>query len=144
MTGLDQGQHVEQMLTYTALGTPDTVKAYLDEFRGHADADELILAHQAYTLEARLRSVELVATIRALIRARQAGEATVRYYEALLAHGEALNLFFGQQSGANRAAVQAVFPAIASTLADAKVAYAALARAAGVPVQQFANPSSCS
>jgi luciferase family oxidoreductase group 1 len=56
-----QGLHVEQMLTYTALGTPDAVKTYLDEFRVHADADELMLAHQADTADGRLRSLELVA-----------------------------------------------------------------------------------
>ena len=37
-----QGMHIDQMLTYTAVGTPDAVKTYLDEFRAHADADELM------------------------------------------------------------------------------------------------------
>ena len=64
-----QGQHVEQMLTYTALGTPDTVKTYLEDFRAHADADELIVAHQADTIDARLRSVELVASTVGLVAA---------------------------------------------------------------------------
>ena len=49
------------MLTYTALGTPDDVRDYLDDFRKLADADELIVAHQSPTVEARLRSVELLA-----------------------------------------------------------------------------------
>ena len=56
-----QGAHIDQMLTYTAAGTPDVVKVYLDEFRSHADADELILAHQGDSAEARLRSLEIVA-----------------------------------------------------------------------------------
>jgi luciferase family oxidoreductase group 1 len=56
-----QGAHIDQMLTYTASGTPDAVKAYLDEFRVHADADELMLAHQGDSAEARLRSLEIVA-----------------------------------------------------------------------------------
>jgi alkanesulfonate monooxygenase SsuD/methylene tetrahydromethanopterin reductase-like flavin-dependent oxidoreductase (luciferase family) len=56
-----QGAHVDQMLTYTAAGTPDAVKTYLDEFRSHADADELMLAHQGDNAAARLRSLELVA-----------------------------------------------------------------------------------
>ena len=64
-----QGMHVDQMLTYTALGTPDAVKTYLDEFRAHADADELMLAHQADTAAARLRSLELVAETTGLVRA---------------------------------------------------------------------------
>jgi luciferase family oxidoreductase group 1 len=55
------GRHVLQMATYTAVGTPAEVRAYLDRFAAHADADELIIAHQAGTVEARLRSVELVA-----------------------------------------------------------------------------------
>jgi luciferase family oxidoreductase group 1 len=53
--------HVDQMLTYTAFGTPDSVRAYLEGFRKLADADELIVAHQSPTVEARLRSVELLA-----------------------------------------------------------------------------------
>jgi luciferase family oxidoreductase group 1 len=56
-----QGAHIDQMLTYTAAGTADVVKAYLDEFRDHADADELILAHQGDSTDARLRSLEIVA-----------------------------------------------------------------------------------
>jgi luciferase family oxidoreductase group 1 len=64
-----QGLHVEQMLTYTAVGTPDAVKAYLDEFRAHADADELIVVHQGDTAASRLRSLELVAETAGLIAA---------------------------------------------------------------------------
>ena len=56
-----QGAHVDQMLTYTAAGTPDVVKAYLEEFRAHADADELMIAHQGDSTAARLRSLEIVA-----------------------------------------------------------------------------------
>jgi luciferase family oxidoreductase group 1 len=56
-----QGAHVDQMLTYTATGTPDAVKAYLDEFRAHADADELMVVHQGDNAAARLRSLEIVA-----------------------------------------------------------------------------------
>ena len=53
--------HVDQMLTYTALGTPADVGAYHEGFRALADADELITAHQAPTVEDRLRSVTLTA-----------------------------------------------------------------------------------
>ncbi len=49
------------MLTYTALGTPHDVADYLERFRKQADADELIVAHQARGTEARLRSVVLTA-----------------------------------------------------------------------------------
>jgi luciferase family oxidoreductase group 1 len=54
-------QHVDQMLTYSAVGTPDEVSDYLDGFRKEADADELITAHQTTTVESRLRSVALTA-----------------------------------------------------------------------------------
>jgi luciferase family oxidoreductase group 1 len=53
--------HVDQMLTHTALGPPAEVGEYLDTFRKLADADELIVAFQSPTVEARLRSVELTA-----------------------------------------------------------------------------------
>jgi luciferase family oxidoreductase group 1 len=53
--------HVDQMLTHTALGTPEEVREYLEGFRKLADADELIVAHQSPTIEGRLRSATLVA-----------------------------------------------------------------------------------
>jgi luciferase family oxidoreductase group 1 len=55
------GHHVGQMLTHTAVGTPHQVGEFLDGFGKLADADELIVAHQAPTTEARLRSVTLTA-----------------------------------------------------------------------------------
>jgi luciferase family oxidoreductase group 1 len=55
------GQHVDQMFTYAAVGTPPEVADYLEGFRKVADADELITAHQARTPEGRLRSVTLTA-----------------------------------------------------------------------------------
>jgi luciferase family oxidoreductase group 1 len=57
----EAGRQIEQMTTYTAAGTPAEVREYLEQFRRHADADELILAHAATTVENRLRSVELTA-----------------------------------------------------------------------------------
>ena len=53
--------HVDQMLTYAAVGTRAEVGEYLDGFVKLADADELIVAHQAPTTEGRLRSVTLLA-----------------------------------------------------------------------------------
>jgi alkanesulfonate monooxygenase SsuD/methylene tetrahydromethanopterin reductase-like flavin-dependent oxidoreductase (luciferase family) len=58
-----------QMMKYSAVGTPDAVLAYLEEFTDHADADELIVAHQSTGTEARLRSVELLADAARLVRA---------------------------------------------------------------------------
>ncbi|GAA3398358.1 LLM class flavin-dependent oxidoreductase [Cryptosporangium minutisporangium] len=53
--------HVDQMLTYSAVGTPGDVQTYLEGFRKEADADELITAHQSPDTEGRLRSVALLA-----------------------------------------------------------------------------------
>jgi len=52
---------VDQMLTYTAAGTPGEVVDYLEDFRRHTQADELITAHPARTIEERLRSAKLLA-----------------------------------------------------------------------------------
>jgi luciferase family oxidoreductase group 1 len=54
-----QGRYVAHMMTYTAVGAPDAVRAYLDDFARHADADELVLAHAGPTVADRLRSIEL-------------------------------------------------------------------------------------
>lgn len=56
-----QGQQLVGMMRYTAVGTPDEVRAYLDWFTEHADADELIVAHQAPSVAQRLHSVALTA-----------------------------------------------------------------------------------
>ncbi len=56
-----QGQAISQMMTYSAIGTPDTVREYLDRFSDHADADELIVVHPSPTIDDRLRSVDLLA-----------------------------------------------------------------------------------
>jgi luciferase family oxidoreductase group 1 len=57
----EAGRQIEQMVIYSAVGTPSEVRHYLEEFAKHADADELIVAHQQTSTEGRLRSVELVA-----------------------------------------------------------------------------------
>lgn len=56
-----QGQAVDEMLTYNAVGTPGEAGEYLEQFRRIARADELIVVHQSNTVENRLRSVELLA-----------------------------------------------------------------------------------
>lgn len=55
------GDQVDQMLTYSAVGTAAQVSDYLDGFIRHTEADEVIVAHQAPTIEGRLRSVTLLA-----------------------------------------------------------------------------------
>jgi luciferase family oxidoreductase group 1 len=64
-----QGRHIAQMMRYTAVGTPEVVADYLAAFTEHARADELIVAHGAPTVEARLRSVDLVADVSGLVPA---------------------------------------------------------------------------
>ena len=53
--------HVNEMLQYSAVGTPDVVKDQLAAFAEHAQADELILAGAAPDKQVKLRSFELVA-----------------------------------------------------------------------------------
>jgi luciferase family oxidoreductase group 1 len=55
------GQQLGQMMKYTAVGTPAEARDFLLEFQKEADADELIVAHQAVEVEARLASVALLA-----------------------------------------------------------------------------------
>jgi alkanesulfonate monooxygenase SsuD/methylene tetrahydromethanopterin reductase-like flavin-dependent oxidoreductase (luciferase family) len=49
------------MLTYAAVGTREVVRDYLEQFREHADADELMVVHQASSVATRLRSLDLLA-----------------------------------------------------------------------------------
>jgi hypothetical protein len=49
------------MMRYTAVGTPETVHGFLDNFAASVDADELIIAHQSPLIADRLRSVGLTA-----------------------------------------------------------------------------------
>ncbi|MEV6344330.1 LLM class flavin-dependent oxidoreductase [Actinoplanes sp. NPDC051851] len=53
------GQNLAQMTRYTAVGTPDEVRDYLTEFATSCEADELITAHHAQSVEDRIRSIEL-------------------------------------------------------------------------------------
>ena len=60
------------MMHYSAVGDPQTVKEYLDEFAEHADADELIVVHSSPTVETRLHSLDLVADVSNRITPREA------------------------------------------------------------------------
>jgi luciferase family oxidoreductase group 1 len=55
------GQQLSAMAKYTATGSPEDVRAYLEEFAAAVRADELITAHYAQELPDRVRSVELTA-----------------------------------------------------------------------------------
>ena len=59
------GRGLAGMTRYTAVGTPEEVREYLDNFAAEARADELILAHHAQDVEDRVRSVELTASAHA-------------------------------------------------------------------------------
>ncbi|MFC7402178.1 LLM class flavin-dependent oxidoreductase [Citricoccus sp. GCM10030269] len=54
------GEQVLSMMKYTAVGTIETVRAYLDEFRERVNADELIITNTAPDLAARHRTLELL------------------------------------------------------------------------------------
>jgi luciferase family oxidoreductase group 1 len=56
-----QAAVVDEMLAYTAVGTPDKVAAFLQGFAAETGADELITAHYSDSVPNRLRSVELLA-----------------------------------------------------------------------------------
>jgi luciferase family oxidoreductase group 1 len=56
------GQHIQQMLTYSAIGTAAEVGEYVEAFAKHADADEVIVALQSPTSKERLHSAELLAS----------------------------------------------------------------------------------
>jgi luciferase family oxidoreductase group 1 len=64
----EAGRQIEQMVMYSAVGTPTEVKDYLEMFAKHADADELITAHHLTSTQARLRSVELTAEAMSPVR----------------------------------------------------------------------------
>ncbi|OLT45227.1 alkane 1-monooxygenase [Saccharomonospora sp. CUA-673] len=56
-----QGKPIMDMVRYSGVGTADQAAEYVEWFGKHADADELIVAHQSPTLEKRLHSAELLA-----------------------------------------------------------------------------------
>lgn len=55
------GQRIAGMMQYSALGTGSDVQEYLAGFAADTGADELIVAHQGVSIDARLESVELTA-----------------------------------------------------------------------------------
>ena len=55
------GQQLSQMLTYAAIGTRAEVHAYLEKFVAHCGADEIMALAPSPSIDARLRSIELLA-----------------------------------------------------------------------------------
>jgi len=64
-----QGRHLATMMRYTAVGIPELVRRYLDEFTAHADADELVVVPAGPTAADRLHSIELLAGVAGLVPA---------------------------------------------------------------------------
>jgi luciferase family oxidoreductase group 1 len=64
-----EGRNIANMMRYSAVGTPDEVRAYLEDFATATQADELILAHQSPHIVDRLHSVELTANAMNLVAA---------------------------------------------------------------------------
>ena len=58
--GSPAGQAIRAMGTYSAVGTRAEVQAHVERFAAKAEADELMVVHAAQTIEARLRSAELL------------------------------------------------------------------------------------
>lgn len=54
------GQQVVQMLEMTAVGTPDVVRDWLDDFAARVNADELIVTNTAGPFQDRRRALELL------------------------------------------------------------------------------------
>ncbi len=59
------GPHVDQMLTYTAAGTPSDVRRFLLGFLRDTRAEEIVTVHPAPMSEDRLRSITLLAQVMA-------------------------------------------------------------------------------
>src|SRR3954470_16149914 len=64
-----QGRHLATMMRYTAVGVPELVRRYLDEFTAHADADELVVVPAGPTAADRLHSIDLLAGVAGLVPA---------------------------------------------------------------------------
>ena len=61
---------LEQMLAYSAVGGPDTVRRGIDKLIARVEPDELIVASAIFDHRARLRSYEITATAQHLLEAR--------------------------------------------------------------------------
>lgn len=54
------GQQILQMLEMTAVGTPDQVREWLDDFARRVNADELIITNMARSLDDRKQALQLI------------------------------------------------------------------------------------
>lgn len=65
---------LEQTLSCTAIGSPETVKQQVEAFLAETGADELILSAHIFDEEARLKSYEIAASVRESLRTVKAAE----------------------------------------------------------------------
>ena len=56
-----QAASIDEIFTYSAVGTPDKVATLVREFATETGADEIITSHHGSTTESKVRSVELLA-----------------------------------------------------------------------------------
>lgn len=70
---IHQKMAVEQLLTYSFIGSPETIKQNIDNFLSQTEADELMIASYVYDHEERLKSHRLFSEVMAL---KPAGELT--------------------------------------------------------------------
>jgi luciferase family oxidoreductase group 1 len=61
---------LQQMLAYSAVGSPDTVRQGIERVVAEVEPDEIIVASAIFDHEARMRSYEIAAEVRALAEAR--------------------------------------------------------------------------
>lgn len=62
--GLAERAMLDQVLSCSAIGSPDTVRQAMHDFIARTGADELMIASQMFDHDARLRSYELAARVR--------------------------------------------------------------------------------
>jgi luciferase family oxidoreductase group 1 len=67
---------LDQVLPYSAIGSPETVAKELEQFIAHTGADELMITSQIFDHAARLRSYEIVANVRQRLTVAEAGAST--------------------------------------------------------------------
>ncbi len=72
---------VDEMLTYSAVGTGEEAAAYLADFQAKTGVDELITVHYADSVDNRVRSVEILAEAG---QARRTGRRVARSQLAVL------------------------------------------------------------
>lgn len=65
-----QAHHIDEIFTYSAVGTPETVVPLIEEFARATGVDEIVTSHHAENTEARVRSIELLADAWGTVPAR--------------------------------------------------------------------------